>query len=233
MISKCYRFILLDLDGTLYDFERAEAKALTDLLESWGLSCSEKEIQAYHAFNDACWKALERGEITKPRLQTKRFEDFLAYLQFDYDPALAGQEYAENLSHNGFLLPQALSLIQALSRRYELYAVTNGIQKVQIGRMAASGLGPYFQKMFVSEEVGAAKPHIEYFRYVFSQIPGFDPDQALLIGDSLSSDIRGGLNAGIDTLWYNPKHLPLPEDMVPTYQMDQLSDIEAFLSEKA
>lgn len=230
MMPKKYEFLLLDLDGTLYDFDRAEEKALTDLLTSWGLkNCSAQDVEAYHFYNDACWKALERGEITKERLKAKRFEDFLAYLHWDYDPILAGEEYAENLSHNGFLLEGAESLLKALSQRYRLYAITNGIEKVQLGRWAASGIGRYFQNMFVSDAIGVAKPHIGYFEYVFARIEGFDRDKALLIGDSLSSDIRGGLNAQVDTLWYNPRHLAKPSDMAITYEFDDLRRIQEFL----
>lgn len=233
MIQKNYRFLLMDLDGTLYDFAKAEASAFSDLMSSWGLTCTADSIRAYHNFNDACWKALERGEISKERLKSKRFEDFLAYIHFDYDPVQAGLEYAEYLSHYGFLLPGARQLLEALSGRYELYAVTNGIQKTQEGRMAASGVGIYFNNMFVSEEIGIAKPHIEYFTHVFASIPGFQKDQALLIGDSLSSDMQGGFNAGIDTLWYNPQHLTRPEDLPVTYEMDSLSDICLFLTGKS
>lgn len=230
MILSSYQVLLLDLDGTLYDFEKAERKALIDLLAAWGLSCSEEDVAAYHHFNDVCWKQLERGEITKERLKSKRFEDFLSYLDFEHDPVSAGEEYAENLSHNGFLLPGAQELIEALSKRYTLYAVTNGIQKVQVGRMAASGLGRYFAKMFVSEEMGAAKPHRAYFDAVFKQISLTRKETALLIGDSLSSDMQGGMNAGIDTLWYNPGHQKLPENMHVTYEMDSLEKIQSFLT---
>ena len=228
-MQKNYRFLLLDLDGTLYDFERAEAAALSDLLASWGLACGSRELEAYHQFNDACWKALERGEITKEQLKSKRFQDFLAFIGFEYDPVLAGEEYSENLSHYGFLLPGAIELLQALVKRYELYAVTNGIQKVQLGRWAASGIGVYFNNMFVSEEVGIAKPHSGYFEHVFAHIPGFCKEQTLLIGDSLSSDMKGGINAGIDTLWYNPAHIIKPQDLPITYEMDSLEKIQRFL----
>jgi len=228
-----YQVILLDLDGTLYDFQRAEQKAIVDLVSEWGLPCSEEAVKAYHDFNDACWKALERGEITKSQLQSKRFEGFLSYLQFEYDPVLAGQEYAEKLSHNGFLLPGAKELMQALAQRYTLYAVTNGIQKVQLGRMAASGIGKYFEKMFVSEEVGAAKPHTAYFEYVFAHIRKVRKEEILLIGDSISSDMQGGMNAGIDTLWYNPLHEPLPSSIQVTYEMDSLQKIQKFLTQES
>ncbi len=230
MMQKEYKYLLMDLDGTLYDFDKAEDKALKDLLVSWGLvNCSEEDIQAYHFYNDACWKALERGEITKERLKTKRFEDYLAYLHFDYDPVLAGEEYAENLSHNGFLLDGAWELLEALSERYELYAVTNGIEKIQLGRWAASGIGRFFKGMFVSDSIGIAKPNLGYFEHVFANIPGFEKEKALLIGDSLSSDMKGGVNAQIDTLWYNPKHQPRPTDMPITYELDNLGKIKDFL----
>lgn len=230
MMQKKYKFLLLDLDGTLYDFDKAEDKALADLIASWGLSsCSQKDIDAYHFFNDACWKALEKGEITKERLKVKRFEDFLNYLNFKHDPALAGEEYVDFLSQNGFLLDGAEELLRALSQCYELYAVTNGIEKVQQGRWKASGIGRYFKDMFVSDSIGIAKPNLGYFEHVFANIPGFNKEETLIIGDSLSSDMKGGINAGIDTLWYNPKHIEKPDDMSITYELDDLGKIKEFL----
>ena len=230
MMQKKYKFLLLDLDGTLYDFDKAEDKALADLIASWGLSaCSQKDIDAYHFFNDACWKALEKGEITKERLKVKRFEDFLNYLNFKHDPALAGEEYVDFLSQNGFLLDGAEELLRALSQCYELYAVTNGIEKVQQGRWKASGIGRYFKDMFVSDSIGIAKPNLGYFEHVFANIPGFNKEETLMIGDSLSSDMKGGINAGIDTLWYNPKHIEKPADMSITYELDDLGKIKEFL----
>ena len=230
MMQKEYKYLLMDLDGTLYDFDKAEDKALADLIASWGLpACSQKDIDAYHFFNDACWKALEKGEITKDRLKVKRFEDFLAYLKFEHDPMLAGEEYVDFLSQNGFLLDGAEELLQALSQRYELYAVTNGIEKVQQGRWKASGIGRYFKGMFVSDSIGIAKPNLGYFEHVFANIPGFEREKALLIGDSLSSDMKGGVNAQIDTLWYNPKHSVKPDDMPITYEIDDLRKIKDFL----
>ena len=230
MMQKKYKFLLLDLDGTLYDFDKAEDKALADLIASWGLpACSQKDIDAYHFFNDACWKALEKGEITKERLKVKRFEDFLNYLNFKHDPALAGEEYVDFLSQNGFLLDGAEELLRALSQCYELYAVTNGIEKVQQGRWKASGIGRYFKDMFVSDSIGIAKPNLGYFEHVFANIPGFNKEETLMIGDSLSSDMKGGINAGIDTLWYNPKHIEKPDDMSITYELDDLGKIKEIL----
>ena len=230
MMQKKYKFLLLDLDGTLYDFDKAEDKALSDLIASWGLpACSQKDIDAYHFFNDACWKALEKGEITKERLKVKRFEDFLNHLNFKHDPASAGEEYVDFLSQNGFLLDGAEELLRALSQCYELYAVTNGIEKVQQGRWKASGIGRYFKDMFVSDSIGIAKPNLGYFEHVFANIPGFNKEETLMIGDSLSSDMKGGINAGIDTLWYNPKHIEKPDDMTITYELDDLGKIKEFL----
>ena len=144
---------------------------------------------------------------------------------------MAGEEYVDFLSQNGFLLEGAEELLQALSKKYELYAVTNGIEKVQNGRWKASGIGKYFKAMFVSDAIGIAKPNIGYFEHVFANIPGFSKEKALLIGDSLSSDMKGGQNAKIDTLWYNPTHLKKPENFAITYELDDLGKIKDFLCE--
>lgn len=225
---KAYRFLLMDLDDTLLDFKQAEAHALSDLLHQWQVACDEEVISTYHMYNDRCWKALERGEITKERLQTKRFEDFLAHYHLPLDPVDAGQRYAKALSRYGIVFPGALSLVRQLAKRYELYAITNGIAMVQAGRIVSSGLAPYFKQVFVSEEAGAAKPEKAYFDYVAQKIPGFVKEEALIIGDSLSSDIQGGIHAGIDTFWYNPGKATA--SLKPTYEAASLEEVQRLLT---
>lgn len=229
---KDYRFLLLDADGTLLDFE-------TDMLHAFQrtyAACfagqrpySPALLETYEACNDRWWKKLERGECEKPQLFLGRFSDFLEETGLSGDPRQINEAYFENLGQGGALLPGALELVRDLSRRYALYIVTNGNAATQKTRLERSGLLEYVGAYFVSEEAGAAKPDKAYFHYAFARIPGFEKERALLIGDSLTSDMRGAQNAGIDSLWYCPRGGEIPPGLGVTYRAEDFGQIRQLL----
>lgn len=221
-----YRITLFDADNTLLDFTRAEHDALCACLASRGLPHDEDTVAAYSAINDGHWKRLELGLTTRDRLKTERFADFFASIDYDGDPVLMARDYESTLGKQTCLLDGALELIQALHGKCELYIVTNGITAVQQSRFAGCALAPYFDQCFISEQMGCAKPEKRFFDLVAASIPHFDSKEAIVIGDSLSSDILGGINAGLDTCWFNPKGKNAPADMDITYTVTRLSDIQ-------
>lgn len=224
-----YRIALFDADNTLLDFTRAEHDALCACLAARGLPHDEDTVAAYSAINDGHWKRLELGLTTRDRLKVERFGDFFASIGYNGDPVQMARDYESTLGQQTCLLDGALELIQALHGKCELYIVTNGITAVQQSRFGRCALAPYFDKCFISEQMGCAKPEKRFFDLVAASIPNFDPKEALVIGDSLSSDIRGGINAGLDTCWFNPKGKAAPADMEITYTVGRLADIEAIL----
>ena len=230
-MKKKYSILLLDCDGTLLDFDRAEAQALRKVFEEFHIEFQPEFGILYHQINDACWKALERGEITKPELQRKRFRDLEAALPVSFPADSMGMRYMELLGEGSDLLPGALEICRELSRTYSLYLVTNGVARTQENRLNHSGIKEYIRGMFVSEAVGVAKPDFRYFQYVFAHIPGFRPEQALMVGDSLTSDIRGGINAGIDTCWVNAKGEPRPAGWPITYEIADIRGLRTVLEE--
>ena len=221
-----YRITLFDADNTLLDFTRAEHDALCACLASRGLPHDEDTVAAYSAINDGHWKRLELGLTTRDRLKAERFADFFASIDYDGDPVLMARDYESTLGKQTCLLDGALELIQALHGKCELYIVTNGITAVQQSRFAGCALAPYFDQCFISEQMGCAKPEKRFFDLVAASIPHFDSKEAIVIGDSLSSDILGGINAGLDTCWFNPKGKNAPADMDITYTVTRLSDIQ-------
>lgn len=207
---KRYRFLLFDADYTLLDFDKDMLHAFQATYEACFGSqrpYSPALLEQYEACNNRWWKKLERGECTKPQLFAGRFQDFLQETGLTGQPEEINRLYFENLAQGGALLPGALELVRDLSREYQLYIVTNGNAVSQMSRLERSGLLPYVRDVFVSEDAGAAKPDKRYFAYAFSRIPGFEKGQALLIGDSLTSDMLGAQNAGIDSMWYWPQAL--------------------------
>lgn len=224
-----YTTVLFDADATLFDFKRSEHDAVIDCLEFAGLPTTEDVVEKYSEINDGYWKKLERGEVTKAELFVARWKDTVDFYGFDFDAQIIADKYPERLADRGYLIDGAEEICRKLYGKFRLFIVTNGFAKVQHGRFDKSPIRKYFDDMFISEEVGAEKPSLEYFEKVFARIPDFDREKTIIIGDSLTSDIKGGIAAEIDTCWYNPKGKAAPENMKITYTVTGLSEIENIL----
>ena len=218
-------YILLDLDDTILDFKWAEHQALTGVLTACGIDPTEEICRRYSEINLEYWRALERKEVTREQLKVGRFRQLLQELGKEADPAAMGDMYLERLGQGHCFLPGALETLQILAKTYRLFLVTNGNPPVQYGRLASAGITHYFEKLFISMEIGHNKPSVEFFDHCFSNISGFDRSKAIIVGDSLFSDIRGGINAGIITCWVNPNHRPIRENIVPDYQIETLPQL--------
>ena len=222
-------FLLLDLDDTILDFHKAEYIALGKTMEHFGLEPTEEVRARYSVINKAHWERLERKELTREEVLVGRFGTLFAEYGIEVDPVSCARRYEDNLSVGHYFLPGAEEALERLSHKYKLYLVSNGTAKVQAGRLKSANIGRYFQTIFVSQEIGADKPDPVYFERCFARIPGFDRSKAIIVGDSLTSDIQGGINAGIITCWINPDHKPGREDIRPDYELERLSQLEALL----
>ena len=226
------RYLFLDLDNTILDFTRAEAIAIRKTMSAYGLTPTDELAARYSAINDWHWKALERGELTKPQVVTRRFNVFFGEQGIEVDAQAVAKTYETFLSQGHWFLPGAEKCVkEELFGKYRLFLASNGTPVVQQGRMTSADLYPYFEQSFISEEIGCNKPSKEYFEIAFSRIPGFDPDQCLMVGDSLTSDIQGGKNAGLRTVWVNPRRKPAPDHLKPDYEIESLADLPALLEE--
>lgn len=226
--------ILWDVDGTLLDFLAAEKAAIRACFAQFGLGdCPEERIARYSAINQRYWRRLENGEITKPQVLVGRFEEFFA--QEGIDPALAvpfNEAYQVKLGDTVCFMDRSDALIARLRGRVRQYAVTNGTRVAQERKLEKSGLGKLFDGVFISELVGAEKPSPAFFDCVFDHIGPVDRSEVLIVGDSLTSDMRGGLQAGIPCCWYNPRNLPRPQGMELDYIIHNLNQVEDILSQK-
>ena len=221
-------FLLLDLDDTILDFHKAEHIALSKTLRTLGLEPTEEVLARYSIINKAHWERLEKKELTRPQVLLGRFETLFREYGIEVDPAKCASLYEENLSIGHYFLPGAEDALEALSKKYKLYLVSNGTARVQAGRLKSANISHFFEIIFVSQEVGADKPDITYFERVFARIEGFQKERAIIVGDSLTSDIQGGINAGIRTCWVNPKGKPTTH-IVPDYQIESISQLGALL----
>lgn len=202
-----YTSLLLDLDNTLLDFNKAEAQAVSRALCAHALPCDAAAVTLYSEINRGFWESFERGEIPREAIFEGRFKALLEKLGAEADTAALSREYCLNLSDGFFKVEGADDILEYLKLKgYKLYAATNGISLTQHKRIRGSGLEKYFDGVFVSEETGHQKPEKEYYDYIVGHTAEHDRAKMLIVGDSQSSDILGGINAGIDTCWYNPGH---------------------------
>ena len=224
-------YLFLDLDDTILDFGKAEYFAIRKTLAAFGVAPTEEVVAQYSRINDRCWKQLELGELTRDQVKVLRFERLFRELGMEADAEAVARGYVENLAVGHYFLPGAEEAVRTLHKKYRLFLVSNGIASVQKGRMTSANLYPYFERVFVSEEMGCNKPVKAYFDACFARIPGFDRAKALIVGDSLTSDIRGGNNAGIRTCWVNPSHAPRNPDIHVDYEIEALSQLPGLLEE--
>ncbi len=220
-----YKTLLFDADNTLFDFSLSERVAISKTMQSFGITPTEELILSYSAINDQMWKKLERGEIEKSKLRTERFAVFCKEHSFSLDAEKMATTYTDFLSRQTFTVDGMEELCRTLADFCDLYIVTNGIKYVQEARFQKSSFVPYFKDIFISEALGYEKPDPRYFEAVAKRIPDFSPKNALVIGDSLTSDIAGAIGVGIDSCWFNPKSMPNTKNLPITYTVKEPKDI--------
>lgn len=223
------RHILLDLDDTLLDFGAAERAAIAKAFLQFGLEPTEVLLQRYSEINQAQWEAFERGEITRDTVLVRRFVLLFDELGLDIDAQACEDVYRGWLSVGHYFVEGAEALLDYLYPKYNLYLASNGVADTQYSRLDSAGINHYFKEIFISETTGYHKPEREYFDYCFARMPGFKAEETLIIGDSLTSDIRGGLNAGIRTCWFNPNHKPRRPELLPDFEVHSLKELETIL----
>lgn len=226
---KKYKTLLFDIDDTLLDFNAAESLALRLLFEEQSLPLSTEMELHYKKLNKDLWTSYEEGRINREEVLNKRFSILFKEYGHDVDGALLEKKYRNFLQEGHQLINGAFELITDLRGKYDLYIVTNGVFKTQNKRLRDSGLFPLFNDIFVSEQTGYQKPMKEFFDYVFERIPNFSKKQSLIIGDSLSADIKGAEQTGIDSCWFNPEMKTNNTDISPTYQIQNLNELYQIL----
>lgn len=196
-----YDVILMDIDNTLLDFHAGTKEALIGLLAGFGETLTPEREARFHVINDRLWTAYEHGEIPKSAIFQRRFAEFLGEMGIETDPLEANEIYARGLQQSAVLMPGCMELLNALQGRCRLFAVTNGVVTTQTPRLKKAGFGPYFEEIFISEAMGCKKPEKEFFDKCFDAIGPVDKRRCIILGDSLTSDMQGGRNAGIATCY--------------------------------
>jgi 2-haloacid dehalogenase len=227
---RAYNTILLDADDTIFDFAACEGEAIRLAFKRYGFHLNEDVRRAYANINEDLWKQYEMGIIDKDTVLNKRFRILFDRFEIKGNDKHGFEEaYQELLGMQHILIDDAIQVIEYLYEKYDLYIVTNGVTSTQLRRICESGIEPYMKRIFVSEETGFQKPMKEYFDYCFERIDNSRADKTMIIGDSLSSDIKGGNNAGITTCWYNPKSLTNTTDSRVDIEIRHLRELYKIL----
>ncbi|WP_423363770.1 YjjG family noncanonical pyrimidine nucleotidase [Mycoplasma sp. P36-A1] len=226
---KKYKFLLFDLDDTLLDFHKAEYHGIKNVMLKYNLDFDEKKYAIYNTINHKYWSMFEKNLIDQKQVLKLRFEEFFLRYNIKVDGKEVDDYYRLQLQDAAYVIPGAMQLLQNLNEKYEIYAATNGVGKTQYSRLVKSKMINYFNDLFISQEIGFNKPDINFFEYCFTNIKNFDKKSTLMIGDSLQSDIKGGIDSGIDTCWYNPNIIENTTDFKATYEIDNLQQILSIL----
>ena len=223
------KIVLLDLDNTLIDFNECARHSIIKSFEKHGFTYTEDVFTTFITENVKIWKRLEKGEITKADLRANRWNIILGKLGIDYDGTIIEEEFENGVAQGAYAVEGAYELLDYLYPKYELYIVSNGFRFVQESRLKIGDFRKYFKDIFLSEDIGIQKPAKEFFDYCFEKLDHPLKEDVILIGDSLSADIIGGLGYEIDCIWFNKNGDDLPEDIKPTYIVDKLKNIEKIL----
>lgn len=227
---KKYDIFLFDADGTLYDYDKAEAHTLKATFEHYKFGYTENILLKYRKINAEVWGSYERGEISKDELKLLRFSRLFDELGIEYNVHEFNEKYAFELGKCAFLIDGAMEICKAIvSHGKHLYIITNGLITTQDARIKHSPIEEYISAHFISEVIGHQKPKPEYFNHVFSRLPQAEKDKVLIIGDSLSADIAGGNNAGVDSCWFNERGIENRTKIKPTYEISELSELQKFI----
>lgn len=223
------KIILIDLDNTLIDFNECARHSIINAFRELGFTYTDKVFETFITENVKIWKRLEKGEITKPQLRADRWNIILQKLGIDFDGTVLEEMFENGVAKGAYAVDGAYELLDYLKDKYKLYIVSNGFRFVQESRLKIGNFEKYFDDIFVSEDVGIPKPAKEFFDYCFEKLGNPDKNDIILIGDSLTADVIGGINYGIDTVWFNKNKETLPDNINPTYTVNTLKEIQKLL----
>ena len=224
-----YEIIIFDADETLFDFKKSERYAFKNTMLEFDIKYDENHhLKIYQGINTTIWKEFEQGVITQEKLKVERFKRLSDRLNVGFDEIQFASSYMKHLSNASFLYTDSIDLVESLHKDYRLTIITNGLKDVQDNRIRKSIIAKYFEDIVVSEEVKVSKPDPKIFQRALNNIKHTDKSKVLMVGDSLTSDIQGGINFGIDTCWFNPNKIANKTEIKPTYEICnfiQLKDI--------
>jgi len=223
-----HELIFFDLDDTLFDFGKGERLAFWSTLESIGVVPTEDIFTAYQAINKVLWQKFEQNLVKKDEIKIGRFQQLFEEFEFEGNPLHASDYYVDALSQQAHLLEEALDVCTKLKAQARLAIITNGIEYIQKRRIELSPMRDHFELLIISEECGFQKPDVRIFEYALTRAAHSDRETVLMVGDRLEADIVGGLKAGLQTCWFNPKKIANGSEIRPHFEISRLSELLTF-----
>ncbi len=228
-----YEVIIFDADETLFDFKKSESVAFKNIMLEFNIEYDENHhLKIYKDINTAIWKEFEDGLITQKELKVERFKRLSNRLNVEFDEVEFARSYMKHLSRGSFLYDDSIDLVKSLYKDYRLSIITNGLKDVQDNRIRKSNISKYFEDIVISEEVQVSKPDPRIFEITLSNMNFTDKSKVLVVGDSLTSDIQGGINSGIDTCWFNLSKIENKTEIKPIYEISNLMELKDLLGNK-
>jgi len=227
---KKYEYILIDLDDTIFDFKKGERASLIKVMESIGYTLTEDEIKAFSEMNEKYFQMYASGELSRDEFHDKRFAEFFSYLGINDDPHTSDKRYMDELSMACEYVDDALDFLKKIYGKYKMYIASNGMYEIQVSRLKKAGIFEMFDGVYVSSKIGANKPSTDFFSYILNDLNDYDKSKYLMIGDREESDIVGGIDFGIDTMYFNRKYKDIKT--APTYVINKLSEFDLKTIEK-
>lgn len=224
-----YDLVILDLDNTLIDFDWMEVKALKEALEAFGVKHHSEMIEDYIAINNGLWADLEKGKYSKAAILTKRFDKLFEKYAIDAPSDEVNTYYLKSMKNHVMPFEGAMSLLEMLKDQTKVVCLTNGVKIAQEAKFEKAGFYPYFDQVIISDVVGIHKPDVRLFEYMADQVGMYEKSRMIIVGDSLTSDIKGGNNFGIQTVWFNPKEKSNEIGVHVDYEIKHLSELEGIL----
>ena len=225
-----YEVIIFDADETLFDFKKSEGHAFKDTMGEFKIEYDENHhLKVYKDINTTIWKELEEGLITQKDLNIERFKRLSERLSVKFNEEEFAKSYMKHLAIASFLYDDSVAIVEELHKKYRLMIITNGLKDVQDNRIKKSIISKYFEHIVISEEVQVSKPDSRIFQLALNNIKYTDKSKVLMVGDSLTSDIQGGINFGIDTCWFNPNKIVNKTKIEPTYEISNFSELKSIL----
>lgn len=228
-MSNRYQYLLFDADNTLFDFDQTAKDAFAATFGAFGIKQEAHHYDQYFEISQQCWRDFEDKKIDQNTLRRVRFELFFEAAKIEGNALQFNNQYLQNLIHHSSLLEGAMELLQQLHGKIPMAIITNGLKDIQPHRLQQTGLTPFFETIVISDEIGVSKPHAPFFDHTFEKINFPKKSEVLVIGDSLSSDILGGHNYGLDTCWFNPKGLQNYLEIEPTYEIGDLKELQQLI----
>lgn len=219
------RNLLLDLDGVIFNFKKAESVSLQNAFEFYHIAYDKDTIDLYHTINDRLWADFEKGLVTKEEVTNGRFVKLFETLNVDVDAKMFAKFYQDGLASSYFLYGDVLPFLEEMSSKLRIYAITNGVSKTAFQRLEGTDTRKYFLDVFVSEDLNAQKPSLDYFNQVMDRIKGFNKEESIIVGDSLSSDIQGALNIQVQSIYLNRYHKENISNIKPDYEVSSLEEV--------